>query len=216
MRPPRYGVTVTRFNNKTWEENRTFRRRKEESGAVYGSPRPLSDDAIAYEACFVIEMNNETNQILGVGLIQCCPARKKERIYEWGHYNRYTYRGNKRSDIGPWVTEFRKSLGALTLLLFHGKGHFKRGQGISLLPGWIADSPLLDLRRCFSRILGLDRIDHPKRTALPGKADPLQGPGPLLTIARNLRNLDGVGATDPSEEGIAEVGKVYKSLETLS
>jgi hypothetical protein len=48
---------------------------------------------------FVVEMNNSTNKIEGIGLIRnMLHPEKKLRVYQTGNYNRYTYYGNFRID----------------------------------------------------------------------------------------------------------------------
>ena len=63
-----YGVLLSRFTDETLLENRRW---KENNGikCVYGSTRPISENLPLIEY-FVIEMNINTNKIVGIGLIE--------------------------------------------------------------------------------------------------------------------------------------------------
>ena len=37
-------IATTRFNNETWEQNQTWRRRNEWDGCIYGSPMEMKED----------------------------------------------------------------------------------------------------------------------------------------------------------------------------
>ena len=63
-------LVTTRFNNKTWEENHGFRTTRNINGCIYGSPFQLSSNINNNDIVFVIEMNNATNLIEGIGLIR--------------------------------------------------------------------------------------------------------------------------------------------------
>jgi len=87
-------VCTTRFNNITWEENRKYTKDHKVAHCIYGSPyllkKNIPDDSIV----FVLEMNNDENKIMGVGLIRNHPICGKHRIYKNGNYNRYAYIGS--------------------------------------------------------------------------------------------------------------------------
>ena len=63
-------IATTRFNNATWNENTRWKQTNNWDGCIYNSPTELPIN-IPYQALvFVLEMNNDTNQIMGVGLIR--------------------------------------------------------------------------------------------------------------------------------------------------
>ena len=130
-----FAVCVTRFDTKTWEENRSWREEREQKGCIYGCPVRISDQIMPGVPIFVLEMHNDENAIKGIGLIRNKVRVGKEvRIYRDRHYNRYTYKGGSRIDQREFSEEEKKIIVILEELLFYGKRHLKRGHGIQLLP----------------------------------------------------------------------------------
>jgi len=82
---------------------------------------------------FVLEMNNDQNKIMGIGLIRnYINPKYKMCIYTSDtNYNRYIYNSAFRKDRKEINEKF---LEALELILFKGYGHYKRGQGITVIP----------------------------------------------------------------------------------
>jgi len=123
---------TTRFNNKTWQENVRYRANNH-LPCIYPVPFAIkiNKELPPDETLYVIEMNNDTNKIEGVGVIKNHQDFKKHCVYSVPHLNRYCYVGNKyypRSQINPtWLSE-------METLCFKGKGHLKRGQGFTRLP----------------------------------------------------------------------------------
>ena len=128
-----YQIMVTRFNNLTWFENCRWRENNNYIGCIYNSPIYIKDNIELKKEIYVIEMNNESNQIIGFGkIINYVHADRKYKIYEDNNYNRYTYKGNKRIDRENIID--KENLEKLELRLFKGKNHVKRGQGIQNIP----------------------------------------------------------------------------------
>jgi hypothetical protein len=75
-------VCITRYNNKTWAERIAWLAANPEYACIYKSPVPIKSD-IPYEApLFVLEMNNDTNQIMGVGrIVNEVRADRSYRVY---------------------------------------------------------------------------------------------------------------------------------------
>ena len=65
--PPVIHLLTSRFNN-TWSENENCTLRNIE-GCIYGAPQVSHKIPLASNA-YVIEMNNETNRIEGIGYIR--------------------------------------------------------------------------------------------------------------------------------------------------
>jgi hypothetical protein len=73
-------TACTRFNNKTWQEYQDWKAKNQQAyeqiyhrplKCIYGSPRELSHTKMPPHAkILVIEMNNDENQIKGIGVIQ--------------------------------------------------------------------------------------------------------------------------------------------------
>ena len=122
-------IMATRFNNKTWEENCRWREKNNFQGCIYNSPVYIKDDIPLQIPLFVIEMNNETNKIEGIGkIINYVHTDRKYKVYSDSNYNRYTYHGKVR--INREMIKNIEKLEKLEARLFKGKGHLKRGQGI--------------------------------------------------------------------------------------
>ena len=136
-----YTVCITRYNNQTWRERTEWLAANPEYRCIYKSPVAIKSD-IPYESpLFVIEMNNDTNRIMGIGrIVNEIRADRSYRIYADQNYNRYTYLGRQRADIMQTKMDARV-IEALERLLFYGARHAKRGQGIHELPAHIRNYP---------------------------------------------------------------------------
>ena len=84
---------------------------------------------------FVIEMNNSTNKIEGIGLIKNKPETARYyKVHQDGNTNRYIYIGNYFLDCKT-IQEYDSQLVCiLEEILFKGYTHSKRGQGLTLIP----------------------------------------------------------------------------------
>jgi len=129
----RFYIGSTRFTNYTYEENLKWRERFKWKGCVYGCNKKMQLTVPHLALVYVIEMNNDTNKIMGIGLVRnYINPKYKMCIYKSDtNYNRYIYNSAYRKDR----TEINKKLlTALELILFKGYGHYKRGQGITTIP----------------------------------------------------------------------------------
>jgi hypothetical protein len=82
----------------------------------------------------MIEMKNDENRIIGIGLIKNRPYdRYMTALYGEGNYTRYVYRGDIHIDRDFINTHKPKLLEVLESILFKGKTHLKRGYGFSAL-----------------------------------------------------------------------------------
>ena len=124
--------TTTRFNNETWNENLLYRENANFHGCIYGAPQELSPRIEPKSLVFVVEMNNSTNQIMGIGLIRNVYVRDRSyHVYNKGNYNRYTFVGKYRIDRDDLSLDL---LNILDTILFKGKTHLKRGAGFTSIP----------------------------------------------------------------------------------
>jgi hypothetical protein len=126
-------IACTRFNNSTYQENIAYRK-KHNIPVIYSSTLKIRE-IYPYDAfMFIAEMNNETNQIEGIGLIKNnLVYDKRYKIYENTEYNNYIYRGKywvSRKQIDHFNPEI---LEILDNILFKGKSHLKRKLGISVI-----------------------------------------------------------------------------------
>lgn len=125
-------ILSTRFNEKTWNENKDYRE-KQKVACIYGSPKPISDKIMVDSLLVMVEMNNSLNQIEGAGLIRNRPKINK-RVYEIGNYNRYTYQGKYHLSRSKIIEHNPSLVERLDAILFKGKTHMKRGSGFTKIP----------------------------------------------------------------------------------
>lgn len=90
-------LAVTHFNNNTFLENERWREINNYVGCIYNSPVSIKQTIMLFSKIYVIEMNNETNKIIGIGLIKNKIIPKPHKIYSDNNYNRYTYYGKKKN-----------------------------------------------------------------------------------------------------------------------
>tara|TARA_E500000178_G_C16948447_1_gene719995 strand:- start:500 stop:982 length:483 start_codon:yes stop_codon:yes gene_type:complete len=133
-------IATTRFNNVTFMENSRWREKNNWKGCIYPVPKQISNNFLLNELIFILEMNNDSNKIKGVGLIKNRISKKKYKIYSMQNYNRYIYKSIYRIDRKEMTHEEKKVLRILDFLVFKGKTHLKRGQGIIFIPKWIKNN----------------------------------------------------------------------------
>ena len=160
-------ICTARFNKNTLNENLQWKERRNKNKlthCVYGSPSELKPSIRKNEWVIVLEMHNDINKIIGLGLIRNCPL-KNNNIYSCGNYNRYTYEGCIRIDLSNinnesnlasaeafvLTEEERIVIRMLELSLFYGQTHSKRAKGICELPGRI--SSMYDFKGCLKGLL---------------------------------------------------------------
>lgn len=127
-----FHLATSRFNDVTWSENRKFCEEYKKKIA-YCCPIPISIKIPLDNLIGVLEMNNDTNRILGIGLIHNRTFHKTW-VYEDGNYNRNTYIGKRRIDRSEMTESEEKIMQILDQYCFKGSGHLKRGQGITIFP----------------------------------------------------------------------------------
>lgn len=129
-----FTVVTSRFNKDTLISNYEYRR-KQKLKCMYCCPLELSPKILYNTPVFVIEMNNSTNKIEGIGLIKNRPETKKYyKVHSDANINRYTYIGNyfiEREIINDYNSQL---VYVLEEILFKGKTHSKRGAGLTTIP----------------------------------------------------------------------------------
>lgn len=150
-------IATTRFNNDTWKENYEYKNKHKIEGVIYGTNIRIRCSHSLGSLFFVIEMNNETNKIEGVGLIRNqLVLDKRYNIYSIGDYNRYIYKGNYWLSRDKLHYYDKELVNIFETILFKGKGHFKRQSGISVVSSllfekWEYDEEIIrnDLKNIF-------------------------------------------------------------------
>lgn len=143
-----HGILTTRFNNVTYLELCRWKINNEYAGCIYNTKSRISnlnDYKIPY---FVLEMNNVLNKIVGIGLIYINISNIKEYIYSDNYLNRYTYKGEihiSMDDIELDEEEKNYFIENIENPLFYGKGHMKRGMGITSFPKHKIKKEMIDL-----------------------------------------------------------------------
>lgn len=130
-----FQTCITRFNNKTWEENIMWRERNNlESGCIYNTTVPMPVSVKNIPNIFMIEMNITSKSIIGVGLVKNQEDIKRNYVYSDNKYNLYSYKGKYHIDKNEFTEEEVLLLEDLEVVLFTGYCHMIRGIGISKLP----------------------------------------------------------------------------------
>jgi hypothetical protein len=83
---------------------------------------------------FMLEMNNDTNKIMGIGMIRNHQLNAQLDIYEKRNYSRYVYTGKHRIDRSEMSGDEELVMLAFDELCFRGNHHMKRGQGLLSFP----------------------------------------------------------------------------------
>jgi hypothetical protein len=129
-----FTIVTGRYNNETWEASKSYRDRKN-IACIYAPPCRLAENIDLNSPVFVIEMNNSTNQILGIGLIKNKLVTDKiYRVQRDSNYNRYIYIGEyhiSREILDEYNSEL---VYILDEILFKGYTHSKRGSGLTKIP----------------------------------------------------------------------------------
>uniref|UniRef100_A0A6C0HHR3 Uncharacterized protein n=1 Tax=viral metagenome TaxID=1070528 RepID=A0A6C0HHR3_9ZZZZ len=160
-----FSIATTRFTTKTLLERDAWCKKHGWTGSIYGTPLKITEKIPYGSLLFVLEMNNETNKIVGIGLVKnTLVVDKYYKIYSDGNYNRYVYKGLYRIDSSnPNLTEYEKKvIEIFNVLLFKGLRNVKRYQGITALPKWIANSKHMDFIQFFRELFKAFEKSPPK------------------------------------------------------
>ena len=134
MKRHKFYIGTTRFNNKTWNENIKWRKKHQHNGCIYLTKQRISNSIPKNVIIFVIEMNNDTNKIMGIGIIKNKRDIKQNiKIYYNNdiYYNKFVYHSNMRLD--RINIPYNKMIEVFEEILFKGSRHFKRQTGITIL-----------------------------------------------------------------------------------
>ena len=129
-----FTVVTGRYNNETWDASLQYRLKKK-FACIYAPPCRLSPSIDLNSPVFVIEMNNSTNKIIGIGLIKNkIVTDKVYKVQQDSNCNRYIYIGEYYiprdilDDYNPFLVY------VLEEILFKGYTHSKRGTGLTKIP----------------------------------------------------------------------------------
>jgi hypothetical protein len=146
-------MLTTRFTTETFQENKRYRD-THNIPCIYSSSLPISDK-LAYQDYYVLEMNNSTNRIMGIGKISKT-LQPIAYIYSYKYYNRYTYKGiyvkifDTESELLP---EHKDIITRIERKIFYGKGHLKRGSSFTSFPVYPHEEDVANLILIFNYII---------------------------------------------------------------
>ena len=183
-------LLTTRFDNSTWGENCAYREKNEMSGCIYGSATKIKERIPLSDLVFIVEMNNSTNNIMGIGLCRnIIHLDKYYKIYTSGTYNRYTYKSDYRLDRYSASLD-SELIETLEKICFKGKTHLKRGIGFTSIPDTLKRGLNYDIEKvisdAFLKTFGKNVIDEPE-TEPETEPEPKQTK-PKLVIVENLQD----------------------------
>ena len=147
-----FTIVSTRFNNDTWIENMQWRIDNDYLGCVYGSPNLIKSSIDINKKLFVLEMNNDKNKVVGIGLMKNKPSLKKSHIYNDRYYCKYIYKGKYHIDRVDMNEREKNIFRILDILVFTGSTHIKRGRGISEVPTKLLVKGILDFEKLFKEM----------------------------------------------------------------
>lgn len=128
-------IVTTRFNVATFNENKTYRQSMTPPQAcIYSSSHPVAVDIPADKEIIVLEMNNETNTIMGIGRIFNVPIYNKYKVHNDNKYNVFSYIGTSRIDRNEMSEMEEDIMKVFDILCFKGKRNLKRLKGIKRFP----------------------------------------------------------------------------------
>ena len=142
-----FDIFTTRFDSYTYQQNQRFKEsiiwKGEEHGSLYSTTTKLPVSASKNKYLFILDMNNTTNKIMGIGFIKNLLAKEQElHVYDNPCFNNYIYKSqyylslvdnnivpqNSKSSITDFIID------EFELRLFFGKSHLKRGGGYTRFP----------------------------------------------------------------------------------
>jgi hypothetical protein len=126
-------IATTRFTDITSIENMLYKQRKNIKGVVYPCPMKINPKLLLDVPIIVIEMNNSKNEVCGVSLIRNKLVFNIRNVYSHTTFNRYVYVGKYHINREMLMRINERLVIMMDTILFKGKTHQKRLQGISLL-----------------------------------------------------------------------------------
>lgn len=148
-------IVTGRYDNNTWDATVKYRI-KNNIECIYAPPFKLAENIDLGAPVFIIEMNNSTNEIMGIGLIKNkLVTDKSYKVQSDSNCNRYIYIGNHHisreilEDYNPMLVYI------LDQILFKGYTHSKRGSGLTKIPEKVLKLDIcegMDIRKEIKRI----------------------------------------------------------------
>jgi len=146
-------IATTRFNTNTLAENQVYRESHPKIKCIYPSPELIAPSVPLDSIVFVLEMNNDANRIIGIGIIKN-RIQKRHNVYKDHNYNRYVYMGAGRIDRAEMTEYEDRIMQVFDILCFKGARHLKRLRGIKAFSAEILQRcrKILDLTEFISNM----------------------------------------------------------------
>lgn len=141
--PRREYIMTIRYDSNTHCEMLDYSKQFANKGikCVYGSSKIVSEMVVMDSVMFILEMNNDKNKIMGIGLVRntvqeaaATVGRRLFNIHSDGNLNRYVYVGSRRISREEMTNEEDEVFLALDIICFYGTSHMKRCHGITMFP----------------------------------------------------------------------------------
>jgi hypothetical protein len=136
-RNDKFHLVTARYNNVTHKELVEYKKKRNIDGCLFNVPREMPEGVMREGKVFVFEMNNDRNQIMGIGyLLNRIRYDKYYKVHSDMNYNRCSYVGKyhvSREKILE-CEEHKDVLEIIENIVFRGKNHIKRGQGFISIP----------------------------------------------------------------------------------
>lgn len=124
-------IMTVRFTDETWKENSTYRKSLKSMKCIYCSPVEVARKIPYGALMYVIEMNNDRNKIMGIGLIKNSVLPKTHQVHSDKNYNRYCYGGTLYIAREEFKESEKPLIELIEMFCFRGKTHMKRSHGMS-------------------------------------------------------------------------------------
>jgi len=164
-----YYIACTRFTEDTYNENCNYRN-KHNVNVVYGSPVKIRDKYTPGIKMFVVEMNNETNQIFGIGLIENRLNHEiSNKIHKNRLYNMYIYSGKYWMSRDELLENDEFLVEIFENILFKKKSHLKRRIGITIVTDKLFSKWEYNINQTIKKIYDvfLNKFKRPKKAIAP-------------------------------------------------
>lgn len=131
-------MLTTRFNRATWDE--WVAQARVNGHFSYYSPRRISS-TITSNCILVLELDNDKNEVMGIGVIRNAPIHDRIDTFSRKWYNRVRYVCRRRIGRDKLDVPIKLETGEEVRLLqylddvcFKGRSHCKRNCGITRFP----------------------------------------------------------------------------------
>lgn len=129
-----FTIVTGRYNNETWNATQDYRR-EHKLPCIYAPAVMLASSILFGTIVFVVEMNNDKDQIEGIGIMKNkLVTDRVHKVQKDTNCNRYIYIGQHHLSREVLMQYSPFLVSVLDIILFQGKTHSKRGIGLTRIP----------------------------------------------------------------------------------